>query len=836
MPRNTNQTNNHVIKQNLFERIESEEERPAYPGDFHLDVTLIRLINLFTTLIYLILNHIFHLQRVKLYQNEENRMHENSNIYLKIMTSIVTVLDKTFNQRYLYDLITSCLISIPGLDIEFYIDSFGTSTKYKIGMLIAVVQFLKFTPYFDLVLLTSRYTNAQGSKICFNNGILADMLFQFKVNMRLRPLQILIAAYLFGILIFGFTILIFEQYTPESTINDLGQSIWLTFVTFNTIGYGDQTPVTLWGRIFLVIACIWGVSIYSIFVVSMQTMTFFQPSDQQAYKQIVIDQDKQNLKDNAGKLIKSFILYSYLRKRDMRHPYRKMDSRIPKLFDIFKGSRELQQIRLIQMQKEPEIESLLLRAERQIQISKEETELVADKFDSLGFNIHEILYTNQATLSNTINSCLDLSFQLANFGKFLMEYDGQYPVQDFQHIDSKKLRPSDEIRQSILLGLQQDLTVKSEANQFDTQLLIGNNQQQKKVEYMESNSDCSESSSNQTISEEENKMQIAISPQEDKRNHFDFKKPTLLQQRTKRLNKIHHNIQIMQDPLYLIDEQQSSQNQNQATSSYIQNSYLNSVSETYGYCTNYKPSQKSFKNVTLMTPAASDIEEQQIRQFNTKISPEHTHESQGYKVPNYKLKREEIMNMLPRLKFDDKTKNYSYQIQKKRMSITPDARNNYYKNNLVEKLQQLQRDYSEKGIANNPEQQLRVIKREVKQKESKHSLTPYQKVNLLQGASSKALIQGMQKSPTQFKEKNFLKQDYMRNSKFNKTNQIEIQKFKLHLQNEGDFDKEKNQKQWRQVQAKGKEQYGNRWKFLRDKFENAQYLPIDKIEKRDSNQ
>lgn len=45
--------------------------------------------------------------------------------------------------------------------------------------------------------------------------------------------------------------------------------MWLIIVTFNTIGYGDITPDTLWGRIFLIIACFWGVSIYSIFVVSI---------------------------------------------------------------------------------------------------------------------------------------------------------------------------------------------------------------------------------------------------------------------------------------------------------------------------------------------------------------------------------------------------------------------------------------------------------------------------------------------------------------------------------------------------------------------------------------
>ena len=93
--------------------------------------------------------------------------------------------------------------------------------------------------------------------------------------MKLRPFRVLFFAYAFVILVFGFCILNAEEFTEESEVDNIWNSIWLILVTVNTIGYGDVVPLTFWGRLFLIIACIGGVSIYSIFVLSLQNLTIF---------------------------------------------------------------------------------------------------------------------------------------------------------------------------------------------------------------------------------------------------------------------------------------------------------------------------------------------------------------------------------------------------------------------------------------------------------------------------------------------------------------------------------------------------------------------------------
>jgi hypothetical protein len=157
----------------------------------------------------------------------------------------------------------------------FYVRSFGVDTKYTLGTLISILQFAKIMPFLDIILLTSPYNTASADRICENNGIVAGFIFLFKVNLRLRSIQVLILAYSIGIIFFSFCIMIFEQHRDNGQGTSLSEAMWLILVTFNTIGYGDSTPETLWGRLFLVIACIWGVSIYSILVVSLQNMTIF---------------------------------------------------------------------------------------------------------------------------------------------------------------------------------------------------------------------------------------------------------------------------------------------------------------------------------------------------------------------------------------------------------------------------------------------------------------------------------------------------------------------------------------------------------------------------------
>ena len=66
---------------------------------------------------------------------------------------------------------------------------------------------------------------------------------------------------------------LFERHAPKSTIHTLGESLWWSLVTVTTVGYGDYTPVTVFGRVTAVF--VMGVGLFTLAVVTAQVALSF---------------------------------------------------------------------------------------------------------------------------------------------------------------------------------------------------------------------------------------------------------------------------------------------------------------------------------------------------------------------------------------------------------------------------------------------------------------------------------------------------------------------------------------------------------------------------------
>ena len=60
------------------------------------------------------------------------------------------------------------------------------------------------------------------------------------------------------------TVLEAERDAPNANITSFGDALWWAFVTITTVGYGDYTPVTAWGRVIAVLLMTGGIAVVGV--------------------------------------------------------------------------------------------------------------------------------------------------------------------------------------------------------------------------------------------------------------------------------------------------------------------------------------------------------------------------------------------------------------------------------------------------------------------------------------------------------------------------------------------------------------------------------------------
>lgn len=128
------------------------------------------------------------------------------------------------------------------------------------------------------ILSFSRYRNSRMQRLCHINGTNANFMFALKCWKNDRPYTFITASLVVPLIICGYCMRMFERpLIPVSSFNfnDLGNCIWCIIITMATVGYGDYFPISNFGRIIGILACLWGVFIVSIMVVTLNNLLEF---------------------------------------------------------------------------------------------------------------------------------------------------------------------------------------------------------------------------------------------------------------------------------------------------------------------------------------------------------------------------------------------------------------------------------------------------------------------------------------------------------------------------------------------------------------------------------
>ena len=102
-------------------------------------------------------------------------------------------------------------------------------------------------------------------------------------------------------LVCSYDLRIFERYFDKFNENNFGNLIndlWCVFITMTTVGYGDICPYSLFGRIIIIISCIFGVFLGDLMVVSVPSYLNIVGIESNVYKILL----KSNKMENRNKL------------------------------------------------------------------------------------------------------------------------------------------------------------------------------------------------------------------------------------------------------------------------------------------------------------------------------------------------------------------------------------------------------------------------------------------------------------------------------------------------------------------------------------------------------
>ena len=201
-----------------------------------------------------------------------------------------------------------------GIEVKLYNDK--TNITYYVPLNAIFTSFLLFRFWFlfKYFLVTSNTYNQRSFRICKMNGVKISLGFPFKSNMVLNPL--IVDALLFVLLLFvcSYDIRIFERYLDEVVLYKMGNfnnDLWCIFLSMTTVGYGDITPNTEFGRLFTIVGCLFGSFLVSMVFVSVSSYLNITGTELNAYK---ILEKSYLIEERKKKAIKAVLNYFKSRK------------------------------------------------------------------------------------------------------------------------------------------------------------------------------------------------------------------------------------------------------------------------------------------------------------------------------------------------------------------------------------------------------------------------------------------------------------------------------------------------------------------------------------------
>lgn len=163
---------------------------------------------------------------------------------------------------------------------------------------------------FKLYLVSSGSYSQRSFRISKINGVQLGLHFPFKANMTDSSLIITGLLFMMCLLVCSYDLRIFERYFDDGIERNLGNylnDLWCVFITMTTVGYGDISPISLFGRIIIIISCMFGVFLMGLMVVSVTSYLNIVGVESNVYKILLKSKKMEERNKLAFKAITQYL-------------------------------------------------------------------------------------------------------------------------------------------------------------------------------------------------------------------------------------------------------------------------------------------------------------------------------------------------------------------------------------------------------------------------------------------------------------------------------------------------------------------------------------------------
>ena len=179
------------------------------------------------------------------------------------------------------------------------------TVETKINYIFCILILLRFYFIFRYFIYLSSYIYPDSNRICKKYFFEANIKYAIKSLIENKPILTYTISMISLVLVFSFSIRVFER-DIQKEFAPYWNSIYYTLITMTTVGYGDYVAKTNEGRTIAMIACIVGVFLISMMIISVNKILVMSTTEINALMILERVYSNKELEESAKKVLLNF--------------------------------------------------------------------------------------------------------------------------------------------------------------------------------------------------------------------------------------------------------------------------------------------------------------------------------------------------------------------------------------------------------------------------------------------------------------------------------------------------------------------------------------------------